>query len=410
MNKRNTIQSIEFFALLATKGRLPVAQFMLGIIYFEGDEGVKQDLNAGLAWLKLAARNGWTQAMMYLAQYYYLNMKENQEKAIYWFKKVAEQDDNIYNPVNDGTLYLFENAEFEIRLNDSKINNLSDQVVLLVKYAREYDKEDDRSKILFWDLMTNKKSIGLCAAQLGLAKIYREGSENIAIDKKESMFWLKMAGKNGSPIACLTLGSNYENATGVEQDYQEAMRWYTKSRDFGRDEVDTFFCLGCLYYYGLGIDRNYRIALSYFCASNRNVENGQVYYLMGSIYEIGGDGVEQDYWKAIESYTKAAEHGCVDAPGDIGLLFYNGKGVSKDHNKAFDWFSKGASMQCPLAQYMLADMHSQGYKGQVDLSKALQLYRKALEGGYDLAEQKIEQTEKLLMEKSVVSIEDTNKS
>ncbi|KAI7873125.1 uncharacterized protein EV154DRAFT_570397 [Mucor mucedo] len=105
-----------------------------------------------------------------------------------------------------------------------------------------------------------------------------------------------------------------------------------------------------MYNHVAGIDRDYRMTISCFQANNQKIEKGHMYYLMGFMYEINGDGVVEDYLKALDSYTKAAEHGCVDVAS------------------------------------MMANMHSQGYKGKVNLSEVvMDRYRKALEGVYDLA-------------------------
>lgn len=50
----------------------------------------------------------------------------------------------------------------------------------------------------------------------------------------------------------------------------------------------------------------------------------------------------QDYDKAFEWYTKAADQGLDVAQLNIGDLYENGYGVPQDYDKAFEWYKKAA--------------------------------------------------------------------
>ncbi len=52
-----------------------------------------------------------------------------------------------------------------------------------------------------------------------------------------------------------------------------------------------------------------------------------------------GHGVKQDYKKAIEWFTKAAEQGYPIAHRGLGFLHLVGWGVPKDNEKAYAWFT-----------------------------------------------------------------------
>ncbi len=53
-----------------------------------------------------------------------------------------------------------------------------------------------------------------------------------------------------------------------------------------------------------------------------------------------GKGVEQDYKKAMEWYSKASQAGNFTAMGNIGFMYYNGQGVKQDYEKAMYWYKK----------------------------------------------------------------------
>ena len=49
---------------------------------------------------------------------------------------------------------------------------------------------------------------------------------------------------------------------------------------------------------------------------------------------LNGEGVKQDYKKAFEWFSKAAEQGNTEAQLHLGQMYYNGEGVNQDDKKA----------------------------------------------------------------------------
>ena len=97
-------------------------------------------------------------------------------------------------------------------------------------------------------------------------------------------------------------GNAYYFGRGVEKDYKESFRWYTKAAEQGHAEAQ--FNLGFMY------------------------DNGQ--------------GVTQDYKQAVKWYTKAAEQGDVKAQNNLGVKYDNGQGVTQDYKEAVKWYTKAA--------------------------------------------------------------------
>ena len=61
-------------------------------------------------------------------------------------------------------------------------------------------------------------------------------------------------------------------------------------------------------------------------------------YNMGVFY-MNGEGITQDYKKAIEWFSKAAESNDSEAQYNIGIIYVNGGyGIQKDLVKAVYWF------------------------------------------------------------------------
>lgn len=76
---------------------------------------------------------------------------------------------------------------------------------------------------------------------------------------------------------------------------------------------------------------------------------------LGDCYFIG-DGVEQDYEKAVYWYRKSAEQGDADAQNSLGNCYFTGKGVEQDHKKAVYWLKKSAKQGDSNAIKVLKDM------------------------------------------------------
>ena len=66
-----------------------------------------------------------------------------------------------------------------------------------------------------------------------------------------------------------------------------------------------------------------------------------------------GDGVPQDYTKAVEWFRKAAEQGDATAQLFLGCCYRDGDGVPQDYLKAVEWFRKAAEQGDARAQFCL---------------------------------------------------------
>ena len=62
-------------------------------------------------------------------------------------------------------------------------------------------------------------------------------------------------------------------------------------------------------------------------------------YDLGVMYE-NGEGVEQDYAKAIEWYRQAANREDASAQANLGVMYAYGRGVEQSHQKALMWSRK----------------------------------------------------------------------
>jgi len=124
-----------------------------------------------------------------------------------------------------------------------------------------------------------------------------------------------MDGEKGAYVAIAII---YEiGGGGIEKDYIEAKKWYTKSINETGD-VKAYMGLGRLYYTGRGVTRDYNKAYYYFSAIESNNKPGAL-YMLGILNEYG-HGTEKNISKALEYYRRAADNGHALALRDWALL------------------------------------------------------------------------------------------
>ncbi len=85
----------------------------------------------------------------------------------------------------------------------------------------------------------------------------------------------------------------------------------------------------------------------------------------------------------------AAERGDAIAQFNLALSYYRGQGVKQDYAKAVKWLYKAAEQGFVEAQYSLAGMYTHGLGVPQDYAKAANWYRKAAEQGFASAQKNL---------------------
>ena len=135
----------------------------------------------------------------------------------------------------------------------------------------------------------------------------------------------------------------------------------------------------CYYEGELGLEKDYAKAVEWY---TKAAEQGhaQAQNNLGDCYD-GGDGVAQDYSKAVEWYRKAAEQGNAVAQNNLGLCYEGGDGVAQDYSQAVEWYRKATEQGNAVAQNNLGYCYEEGKGVAQDYNKAVEWYRKAAEQG-----------------------------
>ncbi|KAF9087184.1 hypothetical protein BGX23_008311 [Mortierella sp. AD031] len=133
------------------------------------------------------------------------------------------------------------------------------------------------------------------------------------------------------------------------------------------------------YAHGQGVPQDYAKAMEWFLKAS-NQGHASAHFGIGFLYNYG-HGVVQDYSNATEWYLKAAEQGYAAAQVNIGKLYENGQGVTQDYSAAMEWYLKAAKRGYPLAQSNVGAFYERGLGVLLDYKVALEWYLKAASQG-----------------------------
>lgn len=288
------------------------------------------------------AVNGMAEAQLALGMMYDFgwSIAENNQQAVYWYRKAADQ------------------------------GMATAQWYLGSSYYYGEGVSQDYSTAAYWYRKAAEQ--GFADAQWSLGRMYASG-EGVAEDISTAIDWYSKAAEQNHPAALCELGKLYFMGEKVAQNYDLALEYLAKFTESNRDpdpiskatvnvmasalvEAFTYYQDGlmCLY------DEDYSAAADCFLeAAEYGYAVAQVD--LGILY-CNGKGVAQDYSKAAYWFNQAAELGNIDAKYHLGLMYYYGEGVAQDYSTAADWWRKAAEQNHLGALYCLGRLYYYGYK------------------------------------------------
>ena len=146
-----------------------------------------------------------------------------------------------------------------------------------------------------------------------------------------------------------------------------------------KGDENALISLAIAYYEGNGIKQDYKRAIEcYKKAAGFGHEIAQCD--LAYMYKMG-QGTPKDMKQAVYWYTKSAELGFGDAQLELGVLYHNGDGVKQDFEKSLYWYKKAADQGNAKAQENLAYMASSGEGMEVDMQMAMKLFNEAAKQG-----------------------------
>ncbi|HGL6804948.1 TPA: tetratricopeptide repeat protein [Citrobacter amalonaticus] len=88
----------------------------------------------------------------------------------------------------------------------------------------------------------------------------------------------------------------------------------------------------------------------------------------------------------ISYLTKLAKSGNMEAQTDLGVAYGNGDGISQNYAKALYWYNKAAMQGYAQAQFNLGLYYENGWGTLSDPQQAIKWYKKAAEQGMTKAQ------------------------
>lgn len=137
--------------------------------------------------------------------------------------------------------------------------------------------------------------------------------------------------------------------------------------------------LGYLYYVGEGVKQDYSKAVEWYRKAAVQGDKDAQYNL--AVAYAFGEGIQQDLKEASLWYRRSAEQGHVISQYSLGLSYAYGEGVPQDSTEAVKWFQKAAEQGYVRAQIQLGSAYHTGEGVTQDYSKAIDWYRMAADRG-----------------------------
>lgn len=255
----------------------------------EAEEKDDPELKAkAYKYYRMAAESGVAEAMTEVAHRLYdgIGTEKNEAESDEWYRRGAEAGDPTAMRVvafrSDNAEEKFKYFKRSAELLPPSLNKKDSIKQTAINYAAGRGTEKNLVKAEEWLAKLDERDAAL--TRLEIAQITGE------------RLWLEQAAKT-SPEGMVKMAESFV----AENDFKNALLWYKKASDVGDFEATS---------------------------------------IVGDIYYIGENGVEQDYERAYEYYEQAAACGYNMAAIKLALMIYHGRGCSKDRQKAQGMFRK----------------------------------------------------------------------
>ncbi|KAI8888312.1 HCP-like protein [Backusella circina FSU 941] len=270
---------------------------------------------------------------------------KDSEQALLCFSKKYNFE---YDTITHSLLFLKDNS-----LNHSQKNDILKAFTENEAFLNQIDIEQLYTLgVIFFDGIAQIESIDWCKFGIRYISIdsHDQGylSEYLVIEKDYSRAFKcleKAANKNHS-LAMLQLGIMYHCGYGVEQNNDQGERYFN---DAANENIEFTEQIAALYHTYDGL-KDFTKALEWYRCLEKRLDEHLNHYIYGRINEqlqVGlgllyeyGDGVEQDYQKAMEYYKKLADNDIKIGIHRLGLMHYYGKGVLVDYKESFRLFER----------------------------------------------------------------------
>jgi len=191
---------------------------------------------------------------------------------------------------------------------------------------------------------------------------------------------IRRLAEEGDADAQGSLGYAYRRGSGVPQDYDEAVKWFSKAAEQGDFDAREMLLFE--------FPEDYAEAATRWRREAAEQGHAEAQFILATAYGTASQ-VPMDYAEAVKWYRKAAEQGHVEGQYQLGYMYGKGQGVPRDDAEAARWYRKAAEQGHAYAQVYLAYLYDEGQGVPKDYAEAARWYRKAAEQGHARAQFKL---------------------
>ena len=175
-------------------------------------------------------------------------------------------------------------------------------------------------------------------------------------DYSQAVHWYSLAADEGWAAAEKNLAVCYKKGHGVGTDLQQAAFWYERAAEHGQSTAQCN--IAEMYYKGCGVKEDKEKAwywLEKAMANAIEINNMDLLNYIGDMYRYGDSMLEQDYEKAAEFYRKASKAKNPLSMMNLASMIYLGEieGTSKEVELLL---TKAAKTNLPFALAVLEDL------------------------------------------------------
>ena len=360
------------------------AMYRLGQMY-ENGEGVDKDINQAVDWYTKSAdlysANSKLSIRRLMEIYYFNEELKDIAQTLKWLIRAADDDyDSEYKPhvnsladwflnntIEDIVADIYHGSKSEAaeafynlgQLCDKYIYTRSSGKIKITLHVEEEENIDVDSKVI---------KLYRIAADLGNAEaMYELGYRIYKKDTNKSFKWINEAAQLGNAEAMIRLGEMYMDGEGVEQSYDEAIKYLEQANELVT-ERNVIKRLAICYIKTQPIPQNDDNMYALFKKVSRdeatiNSNIGLMYYKLHDVHN--------HFEKAFEYFSKAAEFDEEKALFCLGYMYEFGECVSVDKAKAFEYFLKAAQLGETSSKFHLIRYYIEGEVVPRNMTEAL---------------------------------------
>lgn len=362
---KSVVQALKYYQLAAAQKDLP-AEYQLGVLYLQGDEGLEPNYTVGMEWLTDAAFKGNCYAQYALARIYEQGFKDPTGR-------------EVIAPDYKRSLAMYQLASAnhygvaQFRLAELMLRQKPRDISVAGLKMRQMDIKQ---------LYQGAVQSGIVEARLPLA--FYEAADADQIKQAQAFSEAMQAAQAGSTDAAFLLGLMYDRGIATQPTRDQALFWYEKSAG----NPMSAFILGTYAaesandkknlnkatdYLQFSVDKgfeeaNYNLAVIKYQQGKPFLANLKKAIELGSQragialadYNMSHSPDSQKFKQSHDLYEQYAQSGDKDAQVKLGYLYERGLGVPQDYMKAHQWYTVAAEQGYPQAQYLLGRLYQLG--------------------------------------------------